>query len=699
MFLALFLLMSACPVWADDSGSSDSDSVADEPIEDEPVKDGAQEQIYVTATRSQQADIDIAAAVTFISESEIHGKAPDVVAEMLRGEPGTYFQQTTPGQGVPIIRGLKGSQILHLVDGMRLNNAFFRNAPNQYLGLVDSFSAQRMEVVRGSQGALYGADAMGGVLNVLTQEPVLGSSVWQQRGNVYATYNSVDNGLVLSARTDGGNQDWGFLGGASYQDHGDRTAGNREKLTGSGYESTAGDVKFVINTSERSSLMLSAQYMEQPSTPRYDELVPGFGQDKPASEQFLFQPNRREFLHARFSLQSESAWFDQFEANIARQVITDGRLNQDYGSNEIRTEDNQSTLDGITVQFNSTFASGIPIVWGAEFYSDKVDSQRFTQMQDSTVKTPINSRFPDRSTMDSDAVYFSGNWFSTQRFELNAGLRYSWFDIRLPESDLNETAKLTPSHLTGDIHAIYTLSPDLKLVANIGQGFRPPNIFDLATLGARPGNRFNVVNTNLKPETVWSYDLGFKFEKNRFEVEVFVFYMDYSDMITSVLTGEVTPSGRDIVHSENLNEAQIYGLESGAHWWATDNLKVYAVANYTRGKEQEYDSPSFDADRIPPINGKLGFKYLFNTAWSVEPYTLFARRQNRLSPRDESDPRINPQGTAGWATLNVLLDWQITDAMQLGLRLENLTDKAYREHASGIDAEGRNIGLWINYQF
>ena len=56
-------------------------------------------------------------------------------------------------------------------DGMRLNNAFFRNAPNQYLGLVDAFATGRMEVVRGSAPTLYGADAMGGVLQILTREP------------------------------------------------------------------------------------------------------------------------------------------------------------------------------------------------------------------------------------------------------------------------------------------------------------------------------------------------------------------------------------------------------------------------------------------------------------------------------------------------------------------------------------------------
>jgi TonB-dependent heme/hemoglobin receptor len=662
-------------------------------------EDEIQEHVQVTATRTNKRDIDIAAAVTAISEDAILEQAPDVIAEMLRAQPGAFFQQTTPGQGIPIIRGLKGSQVLHMVDGMRLNNAFFRNAPNQYLGLVDSFATQRIELVRGAQGSLYGADAMGGVLNILTIEPRYNQSTWQQESRLYGSFDSVDNGWVLSARTQGGKDGWGFAGGASYQDHSDRTSGSGEKLVPSAYKSKAADLKFVIDSSEYSSLMLSAQVMEQPSTPRYDELVPGYGQTEPSSEQFLFEPNRRSFIHARYQLEGQSNWFDQFEAHIARQVITDDRLTQEYGSPVIVTEDNESTLDGVTVQFNSSLASGMQLVWGAEYYTDTVNSRRFSYVENPDELTEVRSRFPDGSSMDSAAVYLSGEWFANENFDLNAGLRYSWFDIRLPDNENYDPVKLTPSDLTGDIHAVYSISPELKLVANLGRGFRPPNIFDLATLGPRPGNRFNVANPDLEPESVWSYDLGIKTETENLELEIFAFYMDYSDKITSVYTGEITEDGRDIIRSENRNSVKIYGLEVGVYWAATDDLRLYTVFNYTHGEEQDDPEVSIPADRIPPFNGKLGLEYFFNSDWRIEPYLLFASRQDRLSPRDIRDSRINPTGTPGWGTLNVVLDWQLSRQLQLGLRLENLTDKAYREHASGIDAPGRNIGAWVNYSF
>ena len=70
-------------------------------------------------------------------------------------EVGVYLQQTTPGQGAAIIRGLKGSSILHLVDGIRVNNAIFRSAPTQYFALVPTSAVERIEVLRGTPASLY----------------------------------------------------------------------------------------------------------------------------------------------------------------------------------------------------------------------------------------------------------------------------------------------------------------------------------------------------------------------------------------------------------------------------------------------------------------------------------------------------------------------------------------------------------------
>ncbi len=281
----------------------------------------------------------------------------------------------------------------------------------------------------------------------------------------------------------------------------------------------------------------------------------------------------------------------------------------------------------------------------------------------------------------------------------DAGLRYRRIDIRLPPTAEVERVRLTPSDFTGDIHLSYEARPGLRLLANAGRGFRPPNIFDLGTLGTRPGNRFNIPTPDLEPETVWSYDAGIKLSSAHWELEAFAWYADYDNKISSRFTGDMTPEGRLVVQSDNLNSATLYGVESGVRYIAGDSLEFYGVLNYTRGEETEADGSTIPADRVPPLNGRVGMIWMPGIDWRVEPYLDFADRQDRLSPRDERDPRINPEGTAGFGTLNLLVSWQATETLSTGLRLQNLSDKNYREHGSGIDAPGRNLGAWLELMF
>jgi outer membrane receptor protein involved in Fe transport len=300
--------------------------------------------------------------------------------------------------------------------------------------------------------------------------------------------------------------------------------------------------------------------------------------------------------------------------------------------------------------------------------------------------------------MDSAALYASNLW-RWDALNIRAGIRYSWFGIFLPAAAEVEAVRLKPNDLTGDVHLNYEIKPGLHLVSNVGRGFRPPNIFDLGTLGSRPGNRFNVPNRDLKPESVWSYDLGLKSGGSRWEAEFFLFYSDYRDKISSRFIGELTPEGRFIVRSDNLNSVQLWGIESGLQYLLTGEWKLYAVVNYTRGEEEDGDGLTVPADRIPPLNGRLGFVFDPGNGLRLESYADFASQQDRLSPRDLLDPRINPEGTPGWATINLLFSWQATSRTELGFRLENMADKNYREHGSGINAPGRNLGIWFNTQF
>lgn len=206
-------------------------------------------------------------------------------------------------------------------------------------------------------------------------------------------------------------------------------------------------------------------------------------------------------------------------------------------------------------------------------------------------------------------------------------------------------------------------------------------------------------NPNLEPESVWSYDIGVKNSGERWQLEFYAWYSDYRDKISSRITGEVTPEGRLVVRSDNLNSVKLYGLETGFSYQAAEQIEIYGVVNYTRGEETEPGGMTEPADRIPPLNGRLGVVYRGASGLRLEPYLDFAAEQDRLNPRDASDPRINPLGTPAWATLNLVASWETSPGTELGIRLLNLADRNYREHGSGIDAPGRSLGIWVSTAF
>jgi TonB-dependent heme/hemoglobin receptor len=654
------------------------------------------DRIQVTATRRPEASFDVPVAITVVAEREIAERAPQVAMDLLHGEPGTFVQQTTPGQGIVIVRGLKGSEVLHLVDGFRLNTAFFRNAPNQYMALVDSQMLERIEVVRGPSGTLYGSDAMGGVVQLLSAEPRFAGPERQSSSRVRMIYGSADHSLLSRVSGAVGNQDWVLSGGATYQDVGELRVGGGAELPFTHFTARAADAKLRWRVAEDHEFMVQAQVLTQPRTPRHDELVPGFGQTQPGSAVFYFEPQERQFAQTRWRWNAGLAAFDSLEVHLGYQKIRDDRRTRDFGSNNEDRERNASELIGLTAQFDKQFGRH-HLSYGAEYYTDEISSFRQRTNVVTGVVSARPSRFPDGSTMDSFAIYVADDFQVSAALDVYGGLRWTRSDVELPPVIGGIGIDISPSDLSGNLGARFGLSAELNLVANYGRGFRAPNIFDLGTFGDRPGNRFNIPNPDLRSETVDTVDLGCKWSSERMQAELLGFVSRYRDKITSVLTGEVTASGRLVTQSRNVTELDLHGIEAGLRWFIDPTLSAYATVTYTRGEEQ-FGGDEYPADRIPPLFGKAGLSWRASDALTLEGYTFYAGRQDRLSPRDAVDPRINPEGTAGWATLNVRASWQASEALSLSLRAENLADKRYREHGSGLDEPGRNLILTLDWR-
>lgn len=709
LFVATLVAAACDPGFAQEA--EDSEATALDPVQ-------------VTAGRQPESQHQVPQSVTVLTAADVDAIAPQVIAEALAYQPGAFFQQSGPGQGIVIVRGLKGSEVLHLVDGMRLNNAFFRNSPSQYVALVDPQNVGQLELLRGPNATIYGSDAMGGVMHLVTPEEHFDGDGIDWRGRIRTRYDSADLERSGRAQLAAGNRALSVAGGFSFSEFGQRRlaepgqspdgAGGvflEDRVNDTDYRSRAWDFKTLWTPDGGHELMLSAQRFDIPALQRYFQTVPGYGGGAPARAIAEFRDDRR-FYHLRYRHALPVGFLERIELHAARQVMNDDRLDRRQDNSRDEFTFNRSTLDGLTAQAETGFTAH-RLRYGLEYYTDAVDSSAYRESPpgSGTITYPNGttffSTFPDGSRADDLGAWVFDEWHAGANWLVESGLRYTRHETDVARGDRAFGAKLSDDDFTASLGARYALTPALAWTANVGRGFRAPNLFDLALVGQRANNRVVIANLDLEPESVTTYDTGLKLRTRDWAGEFTVFYSDYDDRIVTVnpAFAEGAPECPDdgdaatdgCAQNQNIARSRYYGFEGGARYDA-GAVAVRATLNYTWG-DQEQDGVRTPANRVPPLNGRVALEYGAGAGITIEPWLFFAGRQDRLDPNDLSDSRIDPDGTAGYAIANLRLAWPVAPALRLQLDARNLLDQPYREHGSGIDGAGFGVALTADYRF
>lgn len=660
-----------------------------------PIEPLRLDHVRVAATRSNELASEVPIPLSVWTDSDLRGTPADTVADRFRGRPGYYVQRTGPGQGNVLIRGLKGSEILHVVDGFRLNNSFFRNAPNQYLALVDAHALSQIEAIRGPVSALHGSDAMGGLIYLHTAELAPGEA--SALGRINAGYDSSTLGRHLHLRAGARGPRLGALVWATAQSLGSAQlagAARRDPLTA--YDAGGGGARVAWALDDARQLKLNLQQYEQPSTPRYDALVPGFAA-QPESSEFVYGPQQRRFAQIVYSDQAGLGVFDRWQLQMGQQRLRDDRISRDLNAPTRQFEQNQSVLDGFSATFEVDRDRWRAVV-GVDRYHDEVSSARQRQALADGSQQLIAARFPDGSTQDQTGIFGSVDALLNEHLDTMLSLRLTRSEVDLAATTVAPGVRLDDSGAAAHLSIGWQLAPTQRLMFNLGQGYRAPNIFDLGTLGDRPGNRFNAPNPDLAAERLLSADIGWRHDGERLTVEAFVYASRFRDKIEGVATGETTASGRQIVQNRNLGRVDYRGAELGLRY-RLDTWAFQASSTATWGANRATDGSTEPADRVPPVFGRLGVERTIEGGWDAELYLDYAQRQDRLSARDRSDARIDPEGSAGFTVLGGRIGRQFNDALRVDLTLINLTDQQWREHGSGIDGAGRGVAVELNYEF
>ena len=658
-----------------------------------------------SALRATRSIFDSPRATSIIDSEQLTERQPSTMIEALQHEVGVLMQRTGSGQASPFIRGLTGPQTLILLDGIRMNNSTFRFGPNQYFALIDPGMIERIEIVRGPQSVLWGSDAIGGVINVVTRgaDPRFCD---YRCGQFIERFTTADTASYSRLNVEGSVNRLGVFGGASYLNVNnlDR-GGNLGVQPFTNYSQYAGDIKFNYLLDDNQLLTVALQHFEQLNVPR---------SDKWPKESRRFDPQMRDLGYVRWQGTELGGIFDAFmltasfqrqEENTIRRKPPTSNL-EDRGFFDVETT-------GISLVFLSPLDLFGNLTYGLDWYYDDVNANK-TRFDRTGVNPPqpLVPQFPNDSYYERLGSFLQWEVDVTERLGATAGVRYSniksgatvaLFDPNDPQAPPVDTP-IHPNFTdwTASVGLTYKLNPCLHLVGSVAEGFRAPSLDDLTSVSDNVNEGIDIPNPDLAPETSINYEVGLKFNYQRVRAQTFVFWTRLDDLIAREKVGEIpdpTDPGSfiDILQHRNVGRAELQGYELAGELLITPTWSFYGNLTYIYGQELTANEPM---SRIPPTQGLLGLRWRDRQArnW-FDIYGWLAARQDRLSARDIRDSRIPDGGTPGYATLNIRMGSYITRNQRISIGLENITDEAYRVHGSGVDGPGfsGHIGYELFY--
>jgi outer membrane receptor for ferrienterochelin and colicin len=657
-------------------------------------------KVYAAA-RHDQRPFDSPRSVSVITADEILRSGYRTVPEALNDMVGIVVQETNYGGGSPIIRGMIGNQVLILVDGVRMNNAIYRIGPNQYLNTVDVSNVERIEVVRGPGSVLYGSDALGGLINIVTKSRAIDGRGLKSDAaiRVASADRSTTGRLAVSEATNR----VAVGGGISVKHYGDLRAGGSVGLQPfTGYDEWDGDLKVTAKLTAASRLEGAVQHLRQTDVDRTDLLLSG------RNLEYAWNPQQHDLALVKYEAKpagvvdtvsivgSYRAQFERYDIVAAAAPLVRESHDDGVGSAVVSTQ----------------LSSSLPrqlATYGFEFSGDRVTSHRAdlnVSTHVTTIKTPT---FADGAFFRTLSFFAQDEIDVAARLALTLGLRESVFDLRAQVKNPS-TGELVvdaePRALTGSAYALYRLSPRIHLTAGVGQGFRAPNVNDTTVLGSF-ANGFEIPNPNVRAERAVEYKAGIKAQYVRFGGTATYYFTNYRDAIavapTATIRGltflDVNGNGvrdanePDLYQRENTGSARIQGVEAEGFFRIAAALTASGNAAWTRGDDRVAGEP---LRRIPPTEGMVRIDWTPLARLRLQVQNSFASRQQRLSPLDLSDARIGATGIPSFTVTTVRGIVDLSKRESLSVTVDNVTNSDYKLYGSGFKAPG--VGVVLGYE-
>ena len=606
-----------------------------------------------------------------------------------------------------MVRGLGGQRILLLEDGLRLNNSRRQQDFGELPAIAGITGIDRVEVVRGPASVLYGTDAIGGVVNIITAGlPASGSN--GVHGWAGFRYSTADEQQTPSAGLQGRSGRFAFRASGAYRDaraysapsgtFGDIRLDQDVKVNDTGVRDYSFNALAGWDLGKSQSLFARAE--------RYTARDAGFGYvanaDLGATGAPSIQITYPDQDVSRYSLGWRalalgSAVADRVEVTTYLQNNT-RHLNLDvfipFGrglpatagvSSQQRNWTDLSTV-GFRAEASKVIGNRTVLTYGADAFRD------LSENTDSSL-TVVTGFGPPQSEASNrpqipNATFRSGGLFAqsdirvVDRVSLIVGGRVQDVLAKTRETP-NLTSPLVESHdrtAVGTANLLVRAASGLNLIATLGRGFRSPNLVERFFEGPTPeGSGYQSSNLDLEPETSVNVDVGARWRHAGLFAEAFVFQNNVHDGIAIEATGDSVnrlPAYRNV----NVDRLRYRGVELAAGARAFDAVDL--SANFTRLQGKNVSDPN------SPVGATYSRKAVFNAAWRPINrlrlgYTLRHNgEQKDVVVGSSAVGNVIPSFTVHDVRAEASLFERGRNRTSLVLGVHNLTDELYAEFAN-----------------
>ncbi|WP_312519574.1 TonB-dependent receptor domain-containing protein [Anaerospora sp.] len=485
-------------------------------------------EVVVTATKTEMNVKDVPSAVQVITKEDIEARGARTLKDVLRFATGVNITRASnhPTREAVSIRGFGSEYSMILIDGKRIVSEIDQSYE---LDRISMENIERIEIVRGPVSSLYGTEALGGVVNIITKKST------KQSFTV-----SSDNGFLTGGHGEAGRYnfayDSGVQGKTSFMISGSSIDNNAVyKSDGSTY-SPFGNRKNInarvdYKLSEQESLSLTAGYSEEDT----NEYV-----QKGLTKNHDFNDRNEQSISYNRKTGEGELFFRYYQAVMNKNLDVLNPLTNTLkvpSGPKISYVEAKRTLKAFEGRYTQTYGSKHTMTFGGEYRPEKFRGTAVATGEGTF--TTSRGKSGSTATLNYLAAYAQDEWMMSPKVLMITSLRYD--DSNKFESSLSPKMGIT-----------YKAADDLRFKFNAAKGFRSPTPNQLYQ-----NNSDKQGNPNLKSETSNSFDLSVERDFGTTTTKFTVFTNKVSDMITLQPTGV---SGE--FKYQNINKATLQGVEA-----------------------------------------------------------------------------------------------------------------------------------------